>query len=223
MERNYHAPANISVDPDELNWRSAFHEAGHASAIHIGNKKKRLPPVYFEIVIKKPKYAHDHFFAKVVEGNLIQNLPIAMMESFSSLSGCVQQSCQHAYEADVINLLVGPLAEAKYVACRDNQIFKFEFIKPEALHHYGGYSDLETVQSYLDSFIAAKELREEKLMELMAQAFNFIDNKRNWRCILNLARHILNCGQETISCDEAIDIMDNSLAVRKWTPAVLKF
>ena len=34
--------------------RIAFHEAGHAAGIHLNNKARQLPPVFFNIVIKNP-------------------------------------------------------------------------------------------------------------------------------------------------------------------------
>lgn len=212
MERNYYAKTSIFVHPDELDWRTAFHEAGHAAAIHIGNQQKQLPPVFFEIQVKRPKSANDHFFAKVVDGNLIQNLPIAVVESFSVVSGSEQHSCQRAYEADVVNLLVGPLAEAKYVSIRDDEVFNLRLINFNALHNYGGCSDLERVHAYLECFIASKVQREEKMLELLIQAFHFIDNRHHWRCILNLAHYILDSQQETISCDEAISVFDRCLS-----------
>lgn len=218
MERNYHAKTSIFVHPDELDWRTAFHEAGHAAAIHINNQQKQLPPVFFEIQVKRPSDAYDHFFAKVVDGNLIQNLPIAVVESFSVVSSCEQHSCQRAYEADIVNLLAGPLAEAKYVSIRDNEIFNLKLINIDALHNYGGYSDLEKTQTYLDHFIASKAAREEKMQELLTQAFHFIDNRRNWHCIMNLAHHILDSQQETISCDDAITIFDRCQTGLTFTP-----
>ncbi|CAD6881907.1 hypothetical protein [Methylomonas albis] len=212
MERNYYSTTSTFVHPSELNWRTAFHEAGHAAAIHLGNRQKQLPPVFFEIHVKRPSNAYDDFFAKVIDGNLIQNLPIAVVESFNELSDDNQQhACQRAYEADVINLLVGPLAEAKYVSIRDDEVFNINLINFKALHNYGGYSDLEKVLSYLDHFIASKNQREEKMQELLSQAFRFIDNRRHWKCILNLAHYILDSQQEIISCDEAIGIFDSCL------------
>lgn len=218
MERNYQTNKSCSIDIDELNWRTAFHEAGHAAAIHIENQQKRLPPVFFEILIKRPPTADDHFSAQVIDGNLIQNLPIAMLESFATLSGSASHSCQQAYEADVVNLLAGPLSEAKYIHLRDAEQFNFKLIDKDALHNYGGFSDLEKVDAYLNSFIAAKEAREEKMQELLAQAFNFIDNPRNWRCILNLAHHIRDSRQEIISCDEAIGVLDDHLYAAQCPP-----
>ena len=123
MERNYQLTALASLDLEELHRRTAFHEAGHAAAIHIRNKQQQLPPVFFEIQIKRPHDDVQNLFAKVIDGNLIQNLPIAVIESLSSISSSGQHSCQRAYEADVVNLLVGPLAEAKYVSMRDGEAF----------------------------------------------------------------------------------------------------
>lgn len=221
MERNYQASTSAAVHSGELDWRTAFHEAGHAAAIHIGNQQKQLPPVCFEIQIKRPDSENEHFFAKVVDGNLIQNLPIGIVESFSEVYGCEQHSYQRAYEADVLNLLAGPLAEAKYISIRDNEVLNLKLINFQALYNYGGFSDLEKVRGYLDCFIASKTLREEKVQELLIQAYQFIDNPPHWRCILNLAHFILNSGQETITCDEAINLFDrclystpNSLPVR---------
>jgi hypothetical protein len=48
----------------------------------------------------------------------------------------------------MINLLVGPLAEAKYVALRDNECFSNNLINVNALYNYGGTSDLVKVYDY---------------------------------------------------------------------------
>lgn len=213
MERNYYSITSTFVHPNELNWRTAFHEAGHAAAIHLGNRQKQLPPVFFEIHVRRPRNTYDDFFAKVIDGNLIQNLPIAVIESFDGMAEDQAQACQRAYEADVVNLLVGPLAEAKYVSIRDDEVFNINLINFNALHNYGGYSDLEQALSYLDHFIPSKAQREQKMQELLAQAFSFIDNRRHWKCILNLAHYILESQQEIISCDEAIGVFDRCLTV----------
>lgn len=211
MERNYHSENSTFVHPSELNWRTAFHEAGHAAAIHIRNQQKQLPPVFFEIHLRRSKNMCSDLSAKVVDGVLIQNLPIAVMESFSAFSMLEQHSCQRAYEADVVNLLVGPLAEAKYVAIRDDEVFNRNLVTLDALSHYGGQSDLEKAKAYLECFIAAKDKREKKLQELLLEAFRFIDHCRNWKCILNLAHYILDSEQAVISCDEAINLFEDCL------------
>lgn len=211
MERSYHISLTNLVDADELHWRTAFHEAGHAAAIHILNRQKQLPPVFFEIQVHRPEDDKRDFFAKVIDGNLIHNLPIAFIESMSSLAESEQHSWQRAYEADIVNLLAGPLSEAKYVANRDGEIFNQELINLDVLRNYGGHSDLETVQSYLEYFVTSKECRQRKLKELLAQAHRFIDEPTHWRCISRLADFILESRQTTISCDEAINIFDSCL------------
>lgn len=212
MERNFCSTKSAFVHPNELNRRTAFHEAGHAAAIHLGNRQKQLPPVFFEIQLKRPSLDSRQFTAKVVDGNLIQNLPIAVLESFAAFSDePYQHSCQRAYEADVVNLLVGPLAEAKYVAIRDDEVFNLGLMSFAALHNYGGYSDLEKAEGYLECFIASKTQREEKMQELLEQAFRFVENPCHWQCIFSLANFILDSQQEVISCDEAIGIFDRCL------------
>ena len=211
MERNYQIATSAFVHPDELHWRTAFHEAGHAAAIHIRNRQKRLPPVFFEIQVKRPVDDKQEFFAKVIDGNLIHNLPIAVIESFSTLSNAAQHSCQLAYEADVVNLLVGPLAEAKYVSIRDDEIFNLDLINLSALRNYGGHSDLERAYHYLEYFLTSNKRREKKLAELLSQAYQFINDPKHWKCILTLANYILDSQQEIITCDEAITIFDACL------------
>jgi len=226
MERNYNITLPTFVDTDELHWRTAFHEAGHAAAIHILNRQKKLPPVFFEIQVKRPKADRDDFLAKVIDGNLIQNLPMAIVESMSSLTESEQQSCQRALEADVVNLLVGPLSEAKYVARRDGEILNPNLVNLNALRHYGGHSDIENVRHYLEHIARSKADQDSMLMELLRQAYQFIDNYKNWECIAGLAHFILESQQEIISCDEAIKVLDRSLKAtqhRGWSNNIVSF
>ncbi len=223
MERNYQITAFASLHSDELHWRTAFHEAGHAAAIHIRNRQQQLPPVFFEIQIKRTVANNQALFAQVIDGNLIQNLPIAVIESLSTLSNNAQHSCQRAYEADVVNLLVGPLAEAKHVSTRDGEAFNPALIDLNALPHYGGHSDLEKARHYLECFITSKTLREKKLLELLAEAYRFVDEQQNWACIFNLAHFIMDSRQETISCDEAINIFEQCLSSqqpKRWSKTI---
>lgn len=223
MERNYNIAPPTYVHPEELHWRTAFHEAGHAAAIHILNRQKKLPPVFFEIQVKRPTKNSDDFLAKVIDGNLIHNLPIAIIESMSSLTKIEQHSCQRALEADVVNLLVGPLTEAKYVATRDGEVFNHNLVDLNALRHYGGHSDLEKASHYLEHFVSSRAEQNQMLMELLKQAYRFIDNFRHWECIVNLAHFILESRQEIISCDEAINVLDQSLIAhqhRRWDNVV---
>ena len=220
MKRNYPIDAIAPNLDKSLIGQVVFHEAGHAAAIHLYNRQKQLPPVYFEISIKNIDYStHQHFvnsaatrdhFAAIVEGGcLIHSLPVTLIESV--ING--QDTFRMAYEADMVNLLVGPLAEAKYVALRDDECFNKNLISVNALHHYGGTSDLEKVFDYRENFIADTRLQEEKLAELLAQAFEFIESPVYWNAIKHLAAYILDNMSDTISCEDAMLVLDGTTAI----------
>jgi hypothetical protein len=196
-----------------------FHEAGHAAAIYLYNKQKQLPPVYFQITIKKTDHSlanpiasraftHDHFVAMVEGGCLIHNQPVTLIKSANYYSLDEQDAYRTAFEADMINLLIGPLAEAKHVALRDKKYFSKNLINVNALHYYGGKSDLEKVYEYLENFISDNSLHEEKITELFNKAFQFIDSPVHWQAIERLADYILANTKNTISCEEAIAVLD---------------
>jgi hypothetical protein len=221
MKRNYPIDVMSPVLDQDLIRQIVFHEAGHAAAIHLYNKQKQLPPVYFQITIKQTDHSYanpfasravrrDHFVAMVEGGCLIQSLPITMIESANYFSLDEQDTYRTAFEADMINLLVGPLAEAKHVALRDNECFNKNLINVNALHNYGGTSDLEKVYDYLENFISDTSLHEEKIAELFNQAFQFIDSPVYWQAIERLASYILDNTQNTIGCEEAIAVLDES-------------
>ena len=208
MQRNYHTNYSCVQNHQDLKLQTAFHEAAHAASIYLGNKKKRLPPIFFQIQIRNNANSDSPFFAKVIDGRLIQNLPIAGLD-IHNLTKEERLIYQHAYEADIINLLVGPLAEAKYVSIRDNEAFNFNLLNTHALNYYGGSSsDVEKACSYLEFFIASEKKREEKMLELCIQAYLFIWNRQNWDCILNLAHYILDSKKDILSCEEAMEVFD---------------
>ena len=199
----------------------AFHEAGHAAAIYLCNKQKQLPMVDFQITITKTHHAqansiasrtvkHGHFVAMVEGGCLIQGLPFALIESTNYFSLDEQDTYRTAFEADMINLLVGPLAEAKYVALRDNECFSNNLINVNALYNYGGTSDLEKVYDYLESLISDARLIAEKMVELFNLAYQFVESPVHWRAIECLAGYILDNSKNTITCEEAIAVLDKS-------------
>ncbi len=223
MKRNYQINTICPIDDQELIRQTAFHEAGHAAAIYLYNKQKQLPPVFFQITIKaweRPKntslndslLAHEHFVGVVEGGCLIQSLPVALIESASYFSATEQDAYRTAFEADMINLLIGPLAEAKYVALRDNESFTAHLVNINALHYYGGSSDLEKINDYLDVFIATKSLHEQKLSEFFNKAFQFINSPAHWKAIEGLADYLLDNTANTISCEEAIAVLDKSIS-----------
>ena len=220
MKRNYQTDTSYAINDQDLIRQIAFHEAGHAAAIYLYNKQKHLPSVYFQIAItpfKREKdrlshvgtMTHNHFAATVEGGHLIHNLPIELLESSHYFSS-EQDGYQAAFEADMINLLVGPLAEAKHVALRDNEQFNAQLVNINALHNYGGTSDLSKVYEYLDIFIANRDQSSEKSAELFDKAFQFISSSAHWLSIQRLADYILNNKETLIGYEEAIAVMDKT-------------
>lgn len=207
MERIYHANESILIDSKQLHQQTAYHEAGHAAAVYFANRQKKLPPVYFEIRVKKPKPNQGHFFAQVIGGQLIQSLELATIDKDNRSE---LDDYKTAYEADVMNLLVGPLAEAKFVAERDDEVFNRNLITPHALHNYGGIGDLNKAKMYLNHFIDSKHEQEIKIRELLNQAHEFIKRPMYWKAVKQLADYILAHDEITICCEEIIEIFEHS-------------
>lgn len=204
----------------------AFHEAGHAAAIYLHNKAKNLPPVYFRILFKAINCAtdddviiyqttHDDSIARVEGGRLIQTLPC-------SIDGLVHKLIDRneamvplvkdyiiAFEADVINLLIGPLAEARHVHNRDNELFNHHLVDLKALKNYGGGSDLALAREYLNCFSANSKQQDEKLDELFAVACDFVNDPTHWKAITKLADYILQSNKNMISYEEVIAVLES--------------
>ena len=204
----------------------AFHEAGHAAAIYLNNKARNLPPVFFQIVFNEKSEAtdydesiyqatHDDSIAKVEGGRLIQSLPY-------SIDGLVHKLIDHneamaplvrdyicAFEADIINLLIGPLAEAKHVYNRDDELFNRKLVDLRALKNYGGNSDLALAYEYLESYSTNIQQQDEKLDELFTLAFNFVNDNANWNAIAKLANYILESNKNIINCEEAVSVLES--------------
>jgi hypothetical protein len=204
----------------------AFHEAGHAAAIHLNNKARNLPPVFFQILFKELsgtsdydvliyQATHDDSIARVEGGRLIQSLPY-------SIDGLVHKLIDHneamaplvrdyiiAFEADIINLLIGPLAEAKHVYNRDDELFNHKLVDLKALKNYGGGSDLALAREYLESFAESKQQQDKKLDELFTAACDFVSDYSNWKAITKLAKYILESNKNLISCEEVVSILES--------------
>ncbi|MFI3135195.1 MAG: hypothetical protein QX197_00295 [Methylococcaceae bacterium] len=194
--------------------RVAYHEAGHAVAIHANNSQKNLPPVFFQIIFKEAGTAtnggliekiDEHDCIARVEGwRLIQSLPITV----EGLDGQSYEYFQHtddyrlAFEADIINYLIGPLAEAKCSAYIDGEPFNQHLLSVHALKNYGGEADLAVVNDYLQGSSANKEEQSERLNQFFSQAYNFVNNNANWKAISKLANYILSSNKNKINCDE---------------------
>ncbi len=221
MKRRHTSNDFYPINHAELSRKTAIHEAGHAAAIYLGNKQKHLPPVYFQIFITELNGAFqsagclcqsydtcNHCITKIEGGRLIHTLPSSIEEAVSDFSSSQKQAYQCAFEADIINLLVGPLAEANYVAIRDDEPINPRLVNLHALHYYGGSSDLETINDYLDCLMIDNAQREKKLAELFLAAFNFINDRSNWLAIMALADYILADSKNIIECEEIIAVLD---------------
>lgn len=217
MKRSNAAEVYYHVDTPELIKRTAFHEAGHAAGIYLYNKQKKLPPVYFQIRIKGPHSNQEaNSTAKVDGGCLIQTLPVTTLEykNFANSSNkeiiAFHRDCLTAFEADIINLLVGPLAEARFVSICDNEPFNFHLMNVNSLQYYGGASDLETVNEYLECFITQSSQREEKISELFRVAYDFVNKTEHWKAITALANYILDNHKTIIGYEEAALVIDGT-------------
>jgi hypothetical protein len=211
----------------EYKRRIAFHEAGRAAGIYLYNKAKGLPSIPFKIIFKEMSWVveidvmtyqntEDNYIAQLEGGRLIEMLP----HSFDSLvcklteqnNVMVQliKDYRIAFESDIINLLIGALAEAKHIANNDNELFKLQLINAKALKYYGGNSGLALLNEYLQCFFANKQ-KDKKIDEFFIEAFDFVNNDVNWSAITKLADYIL--GTNNIICYEEIVLMlDQSIA-----------
>jgi hypothetical protein len=205
--------------------RVAHHEAGHATGIYLNNRCNNLPPVFFQIIFKNVNQgfgnngliSQDGCIAKIKGGRLIQSLPPEFDTLDSKLFNCtdvtqlrVTEDYRLAFEADIVNLLIGPLAEAKFSYNTDNELFNEKLITLQALQNYGGDKDLAVVKDYLQSYSADQEQQDEILNRLFSRAFNFINENANWKAITRLANHILSCNNDVISYEEVALVLANT-------------
>ncbi len=203
----------------------AFHEAGHAAAIHFFNKQKQLPPIFFQITVKYlPHFSNEqlaglrllsrnHYIGMIEGGYLIQNLPVTLLEH-DNYTLHEQLAYQIAFEADMVNLMIGPLAEAKHVFLRNNGIFMPNQLDINIFSDYCGTSDLGEIREYLDILVPDKREHPAKLTELFNCAMMFIESPKYWHAIECLADLIFKSDEESVGCEEAIAVMEASL-VRK--------
>ena len=192
--------------------RAAYHQAGIAAAICLGNKQRKLPAVYFQIVVQPSqdillsseviRYPNGKYIATLEGGRLIQNLPLPRAGGLHGFTAEEQMEYQRAFEADVINILSGSLAEAKYVAARDDEIFNANLVNLNALHFYDCSSQMNVIDDYMECFIPEEADREEKLTDLFLKAYGFVSKQSNWLAIVALAEYIQTGCKWKISCEE---------------------
>jgi hypothetical protein len=217
MKRSNSKSPNF-IFPHDLLMRASFHEAGHAVAIYLYNREKGLPPVHFSIKFSGfDELQANRGVSRVEGGRLIQVLPAQsgkFLEYLCRSDAKTKNAFLAAFEADVVNYLCGPIAEAKYTAHSDGEEIDGRLLNPAALLHYGGASDLKIVDSYMHSRFEHKTDKTAKIAELFRQAFDFVNNAAIWRAINALAQHLRETPKHTIDCEEAIAVIDRCLALQ---------
>ncbi len=199
----------------EMIKRTVFHEAGHAVALCLGNQKKSLPPVFFQINFgcfeKKPApvtmaRSGQPNLATVTGGHLLDNLPVTILECSGYYSCQEKNSYQIACEADVFNLLVGPVSEAKYVAENDGEVFCPDLFPLEILaSNYGGTVDLEYCHHFLEGLIVDPNIRMRKLKSIYREACAFVDDPDHWYVIRHLAFKLLDEQPAKADCEQLLN------------------
>ena len=135
-----------------------------------------------------------HIF-KIGDGRLLPNLSCSSFEvSVQRLSAAQRQQCICAIEADIINILAGALAEAKYIAFQDGEIFNANLLYMDlgALKFYGGSTDMEIIDEYMECLYQDDHnKRQNKMAELFLAAYSFVNDCENWFALSKLAEIIL--------------------------------
>lgn len=224
-----HPAVNINARPGiltQIDKRAAYRQAGRAIAICLGNRQKQLPDVHFQITIKpqtvnaQPRARASrhlgHYTVTLEGGRLIQSLPHSFADSVQFLSGPDQEQCLRAFEADVVNLLTGPLAEAKYVALRDGKPFNATLLYLGALQFYGGKATVDAITEYLECLVPDQAGRNQKLAGLFLATYSFINQPANWGAITALAEYILGIhtdeAHSPVDCEDVAAFLEDRLA-----------
>lgn len=205
----------------------AYHEAGYAAGIHLNNATQPFPSVDFKIILDVPVDAqateaayqnnqNDGYLARVEGGRLVNEMPPIIswdceLIEHEEANRLWLKYHQHAFDVDMVNMMVGALAEAKYVAENDNEPFNARLVNLNALANYGGGDDLDLIHDYLQRFPFNQQQRLEKLAELFASAFHFVSNEARWAAISRLADFIMDSREHVIAGESVVSILEQSL------------
>jgi hypothetical protein len=208
--------------------RNLFHQIGRVVAIHFGNKQRNLPAVHFRLVVSAGGHETDFSkrqmripyrqLVKLEGGRLLPDLPCSYESATRLLSASERDACLSAFEADVINILAGSLAEAKYVALRDDEVFNANLVYLGALKFYGGIEDMLIINEYMECLLPdCNSKRQKKLTDLFLAAYSFINDPANWLAMTTLAETIYSNPQPVFPCEELVDFLDLHMAAQKKT------
>ena len=158
----------------------------------------------FEKELGDYQATHDDYIARGEGGRLIELLPFSINAFVHKTTGhndtmvSFIKDYMVAFEADVINLLIGPLAEAKHIYETEGEVFNPQLVNLHALKIMVAVAILRWLINIYKVF----------LDELFVLAFNFISNQVNWAAITRLAHYILNNNKIIISCEEVISLVE---------------
>jgi len=176
-----------------------------------------LPPVFFLISLNgfsnlsENNFKFDQASHSFMEGGRLIESPPPSIEALVHQSAdpkALTNEYMSVLEADIINLLIGPLAEAKHVAEIDNEPFNQRLVNLQALKNYGGSSKLEVVDDYLQGFSTSQQERDKKLDALFTVAFKFLNDHENWAAIAKLANHIVINDQNSIRYEDVASVLE---------------
>lgn len=229
MKMNHNTLAIPTIPHVHIGRRNAYHQAGQAIAVYHGNNQKNLPALHFQIALRPPEHQSSiggrltrtpgKFAAKLEGGRLIPYLPYSFEIATRLLSPPEKRQCQCAFEADVINLLAGSLAEAKYVAQRDGEVFNANLVYLGALKFYGGGQELKIIDEYMTCLLPDNIAEQrKKLAELFLAAYSFVNEISNWQAIKCLAEAIYNNPKEVFMCEELIALIELGYSSNKICP-----
>ena len=194
--------------------QNAFHQAGHVAAIFFNNRHFGLPPIHFQIVIQSRTGCFDissgntNRHIQIIGGRIIDPLSISIKECSHHLSLADRSDFLKALEADIINSLAGPIAEARYVSIRDNEPLNPQMLNFSSLAFYNGSHCNEIINDYLQC-IDEGDQRELKKTALFQTAYQFVSSRSNWNSISGLAEHILNSRTNKIDYEIITEILEN--------------
>jgi hypothetical protein len=222
--KNHPTAINNREDTSLTNYHAvAYHLAGQAVAICLGNSQKRLPDVHFSLILDQTgqdgqstepcPHPQGECIANIEGGRLIQHLPLSLAQALQELTNQQQRDeYKRAFEADLINLLTGFLAEEKYIAMRDGKTLHADLLTiTVGLRFNDSNPGTELAVEYMDCFLFDKK-DYDRLNELFLDAYKFVNNKLNWFAISSLADQILSKSVDCFNFEDVISLLESRMA-----------
>lgn len=201
-----------SVHADRL--QSAYHHAAYAIAIYLRNKLFNLPPVYFQIkrsdvmADNAPPRMYQNQSFTLEGGRLIDPLTVSMKTCCEQFSVSDQAAFKSAFEADIINLLVGAYAEIKFINHTGRQKLNRQPVNFRTLKDYFEPYEFDCGKSYLEYFYDDLRLREQKIADLCNSANIFVNQGNHWQLIGKLAEFLVHEAGDRCTCEQVQDYID---------------